>query len=109
MKLDKVDIALGISVITLTALNLICWLMIIKYVAKMKQKTQKNSAVNISFAVSIISLFIFSIPLGIVAFILAIIAITKDQPNGGWALLLSILCPIVGTVLGIIFLGALLS
>jgi len=69
-------------------------------------KKEENKVSNISIGFSIGSLIIAAIPLGFIAFILAIIAISKDESKGTLALILSIVLPILSFVVAMWIFGA---
>jgi len=72
-----------------------------------EENTTKSKVSNISIGFSIASLFLAPIPLGIVAFILALIAIGKDESKAVWALVWSILLPVASFIMVLRALGSL--
>ena len=67
------------------------------------EKPNKVSKISIGFSVA--SLIAFALPLGFVAFILALIAIGKGEKNGTLAIILSFVVPISSFMISLMLMG----
>ena len=70
------------------------------------QKPQSDGLITAAYILSVCSLIISPLFCGLPAVICAIIAVTQNHPKGVQALIISIVCPIIGIVIAIIIVGA---
>ncbi len=73
----------------------------------MVQPEHNDNLITAVWILSACSLIISPLFCGLPAFICAIIALTQNHPKGVQALIVSIVCPIIGVVIAIVVLGSL--
>ncbi|MEC8927268.1 MAG: hypothetical protein VYB17_03315 [Candidatus Thermoplasmatota archaeon] len=73
------------------------------------EKPHNDGLITAVYILSAMSLIISPLFCGLPAFICAIIAITQNHPKGVQALIISIVCPIIGIIIAMVFLSALVG
>ncbi len=73
------------------------------------QKPQSDGLIIAVWILSACSLIISPLFCGLPAIICAVIALTQNHPKGMQALIVSIVCPIIGIVIAIVVMGALVG
>ena len=73
------------------------------------EKPPNDGLITAVYVLSALSLIISPLFCGLPAFICAIIAVTQNHPKGVQALIISIVCPIIGLVIAMVFLSALVG
>ena len=70
------------------------------------EKPHNDGLITAVYVLSVCSLLISPLFCGLPAFICAIIAVTQNHPKGVQALIISIVCPIIGVVIAMLIVGA---
>ena len=70
------------------------------------EKPHNDGLITAVYVLSVCSLLISPLFCGLPAFICAIIAVTQNHPKGVQALIISIVCPIIGVVIAMLIFGA---
>ncbi|MCH2638084.1 MAG: hypothetical protein MKZ56_06965 [Candidatus Thalassarchaeum sp.] len=70
------------------------------------EKPPNDGLITAVYVLSACSLILSPLFCGLPAFICAIIAITQNHPKGVRALIISIVCPIIGVVIAMLLFGA---
>ena len=70
------------------------------------EKPPNDGLITAVYVLSACSLILSPLFCGLPAFICAIIAITQNHPKGVQALIISIVCPIIGVVIAMVLFGA---
>ena len=71
------------------------------------EKPPNDGLITAVYVLSACSLILSPLFCGLPAFICAIIAVTQNHPKGVQALIISIVCPIIGVVIAMLVVGAL--
>ena len=75
-------------------------------VMMMVQPEHNDGLITAVYVLSACSLILSPLFCGLPAFICAIIAVTQNHPKGVQALIVSIVCPIIGVVIAMLLFGA---
>ena len=70
------------------------------------EKPHNDGLITAVYVLSVCSLLISPLFCGLPAFICAIIAVTQNHPKGVQALIISIVCPIIGVGIAMLIFGA---